>query len=257
MRDLLSDSVLETPGPWEDQLTPEIAPGPDPGQVPQRPVSFQAQAPVVDPQQAPATPDWVMQGLRARPADAETSSYEGGGIFPTNVMGPPEEAPSDPEDLLPTMAPLSPQMSQQAVIPPLSPAVPLVPFVSPAGGPLQQAVGEIPQQYAHLLGLSVIGTACGATMGFRYGGGYGAIAGGVLAGSAVNVYRAFRHLREGTPEGRKEAMVSGTYAIGAAVLGSLIWWKLAMKGQNSSGRAYSSNRCRSNPIGCGIRPAGP
>jgi hypothetical protein len=250
MTDLLSDSVLETPGPWEDQLTPELAPGPDIGQAPPLPAS------VVDPIQAPATPDWVMQRLQVKPTDAKTASYEGGGIFSESIMGPPERSWEEPADPLwpgppPAMAPVP----QQPVIPPLPPVAPMI--SSPAGGPLQQAVGVIPQQHAHLLGLSVIGAACGATLGFRYGGGYGAIAGGVLGGSAVNVYRAFRHLREGTTEGKKEAMVSGTYAIATAALGSLIWWKLAAKGQGSLQRTYSSNRCRSNPMGCGIRPAGP
>ena len=250
MSDLLSDSVLETPGPWEDQLTPEIAQGQAPFHTPLPPSG----ASVVDPRQAPATPDWPQQRLEAQQIAAETSSYEGGGIFSDDVTGPPETAQEEPEDtILPLSMPAMPPMQQQEVIPPFPSAGPMM----PAGGPLQQAVGHIPQQHAHLLGLSVLGTACGVTVGFRYGGGYGAISGGVLAGSAVNIYRAFKNLGEGTPEGRREAMVSGTYAIGAAVLGSLIWWKLAAKGQAGYGKTYSSNRCRANPGGCGIRSAGP
>jgi hypothetical protein len=258
MSNLLSDSVLDIPGPWEDLPTPEIAPAPArAGGYPQgsQLIPFAAgmssgSSPVA-PIMADAMPDLPVE-------QAETASYEGGGIFPVSISGPPERGQAEPEDLIfPSASSPAVPFMQHEVIPPLPPAAVLAPSYQPAGGPLQQAVGEIPQQHAHMLGLSIIGAATGAVMGYRYGGGYGAISGTVLAGSVLNAYRAFKHMQEGTPDGRREAMVSGTYSIGAAVLGSLIWWKLASKGQSYSGRRYSSNRCRANEGGCGIRPAGP
>ena len=81
---------------------------------------------------------------------------------------------------------------------------------------------EIPT--AHMLGASVILPAAGAVIGMKYGGMYGGLGGSILAGSLVNAYRALKNYSQGTDEGDKEALISGTYAVlGFAGSGYLLY----------------------------------
>ncbi len=87
--------------------------------------------------------------------------------------------------------------------------------------PVQMAFGELegPEQ-AHLLGLSTLILPTGVVIGYRFGGGYGAAAGALFAGAAINVLRATRVMNVD----RREAVISGTYAALATGLGAYLAW---------------------------------
>jgi hypothetical protein len=104
----------------------------------------------------------------------------------------------------------------------------------------------------------VVLVALGTLAGIRYGGGYGGLAGGIAAGAAINAWRALKHYQMGTPDGDKEAMVSGSYAVGAAILSAVVATKLA----SPTGASIpllpnkSDDDVEGNPR-CGIRKVGP
>lgn len=95
--------------------------------------------------------------------------------------------------------------------------------------PLEQTVAANPDttERAHMLGFGLIASSLGAVAGLRIGGAYGGVAGTLFAGSAVNMYRAALHAARRTPEGDREAIISGTYSLLAAGLGAYVSFKTA------------------------------
>jgi hypothetical protein len=220
--------------------------------------------PIMDDSSVPMSQSLVAQGGELAPAqEAPVEQYEGGGIFDQQVTGPPEdhmEQPQAPQQggavnyqdpyqqpyqLEDQMAPYDPQYAPAGMMDPGHAAM----------YPMAQAVGDLPMEHAHMLGLSVVGVAIGTLIGQRYGGTYGAVAGAVGAGALINAYRAFHYNRTGTPEAKKEARVSGTYAVGAAILGAAIWYKWADRGGSSTPN-IDDEAC-DNPGSCDLRRAGP
>lgn len=158
---------------------------------------------------------------------------------------------SDDEDYMTTqvdyMSPTGPQ-----VVPPPSPEVAVVeqpPAPRVGGSPMPQAAASqavVPiatarpvvsapaselnpdvTERAHMLGFGLIASSLGAVAGLRIGGVYGGVAGTLFAGSAVNMYRAALHASRRTPDGDREAIISGTYSLIAAGLGGYISYKTA------------------------------
>ena len=77
---------------------------------------------------------------------------------------------------------------------------------------------------AHMLGISTVVVATCTIVGMRFGGLYGAVAGSLAGGSALNALRAAKVVTGNHPEARREALVSGSYALIAAGLsGYLIY----------------------------------
>lgn len=95
-------------------------------------------------------------------------------------------------------------------------------------------MGELPTAPAHLLGLTTIVVGGAAYAGLRVGGGLGAAAGTLFGGALMNTYRAIAQGMKGTPESDKEAMISGTYAVVAALLGGYAAYR-ASKSRGSKG----------------------
>lgn len=145
-----------------------------------------------------------------------------------------------------------------AIGPPLQ-SEPMSPPAHRAGGvpPMYtQAVGKLPQERAHLLGMSVVGLGVGSVVGYRYGGGYGALAGGLFVGAAINAYRAIHYFKQGGPSDDKEAQVSGFYALAGAAVGAYVWSKAQPRyASNPRDDDHDDDPVTANP--CGIRPAGP
>jgi hypothetical protein len=199
----------------------------------------------------------------------ETVGYEGGGIFAVSTPGPAEEDLTEegqpasqsqgydfnPEvALAPPMAAMSPTMMQA---PPM--AAPAMPDIGPPpthGGVLGQV-----DQGRGTLGYTVIAAAGGAAAGLYYGGVWGALAGSLFGGAAVSAFRALKHVKDGTDQSDKEAVTSGTYAVGAAAIGGVIWAKLvepqAGYARNKPRRKKQSRDVLENADACSIRPVGP
>lgn len=225
--------------------------------------------------QAPITGAPTMAPVEHRTSVPETfvpeatQQYQGGGIF-ADVTGPAAQQdvdgslgnPSAPKrglDFGPMQQPMAPPMAAPGM-----PDIGAPPMIGGGGIFAPDSMGVIEHEMAHTLGLSVIGVAIGATLGVKYGGLYGGIAGSLFAGAVVNAYRAFSHYKEGTEEDDAEAKVSGTYAVGAAAIGAVLWTKLA-----SQSATYERNfdyedddddepeRVTGNPADCDIRPVGP
>ena len=76
-----------------------------------------------------------------------------------------------------------------------------------------------------MLGISTVTVATATVIGTRFGGLYGAIAGSLFGGAGLNAMRAIKHAMAGTPEGDREALVSGTYTVVAASLGGYLTWQ--------------------------------
>lgn len=106
--------------------------------------------------------------------------------------------------------------------------------------PMNAAVQSFPQTFipaveatinpeiatrGHMLGFTTLASGLGMLLGVRLGGGYGAVAGSLFAGAAVNAYRAAIYVRQGTSEAKKEAAISGTYALLAAGVGGYVLYK--------------------------------
>jgi len=164
------------------------------------------------------------------------------------AVGPQMQAPM-------MQAPMTQAPMMQA--PPM--AAPYMPDVGPP--PTQGGVLGSLQEDKGNLGMTMIAAAGGAGVGLYYGGVWGAIAGSLFGGAAVSVYRALKHVKDGTPESDKEAVTSGTYAVGAAAAGGIIWAKLVQPGagyaRNKPRRKKQHEDVLENPDACSIRPVGP
>jgi hypothetical protein len=112
-------------------------------------------------------------------------------------------------------------------------------------------------QRGHLLGVSTVAAGLGAVLGMRFGGIYGTVAGTLFAGAAVNGYRAALYGTQGNAVGKREAMISGTYALISAGLGGYLIYRMKKEGggkatpntSNSDDSCVTKNGRRS----CGIR----
>lgn len=136
---------------------------------------------------------------------------------------PAEEAQYEP--VKPAPVPLPPARQLAA---PLGSAQGQVEWLSAeAASPMPVAGTQAPAKWsseaAHMLGLSTVLLATGAVVGIRFGGFYGGVAGSLFGGAAMNAIRAYRTSASGTPEGKTEALISGTYAVVSACLGGYLW----------------------------------
>jgi hypothetical protein len=195
----------------------------------------------------------------------ETIDYEGGGIFSASTPGPAEDEPTEDgevaqqprgHDFNPEVALAPPMAGPMVHAPPM--AAPMMPDVGPPlthGGVL----GQLNERGT--LGFTVIAAAGGAAAGLYYGGVWGALAGSLFGGAAVSAYRAFKHVKDGTETADKEAITSGTYAVGAAAIGGVIWAKLVEPGagyvRNAPRRKKQTKDVLENADACDIRPVGP
>lgn len=110
----------------------------------------------------------------------------------------------------------------------------------------------------HMLGFSTLAAGTGALIGLRFGGIYGFVSGSLFAGAAVNGLRAVLQGLQKTPAGKREAIVSGTYALAAAGFGGYLIYlmkkesamKKATPNRSDDDSCASPNGRRS----CGIRP---
>lgn len=209
------------------------------------------------------------------------ANYEGGGIFasltPGPSEGPPPKRPGEPEDQKergldfgPNMGvPMSPPMMPHPAIP--HPAMgPMGPHHMPPpqfmpGQRMQGApLGQTDQTGHGTLGLSLVAVALGGLAGGYYGGLYGALAGGLFGGAAVNGYRAFAEFKKGDVDADKEAAVSGTYAVGATIIGAVIWAKLVeprtgftLNASDGEEEDSDNDKASANADACNVRPVGP
>lgn len=228
-----------------------------------------------------------------------TVHYEGGGIFAAQTpgpalnnepaddqargsdFGPPGFDMSGPPPPFLSMSPAPMPMPISAAPPrgtgPMNPPYFVGPeMYGPDGYPIMPGsmapMGAMPQEYGHMLGLSLIGVALGAAVGTYYGGVYGGLAGSLFGGAALNAYRAFSYFKEGTEDADKEAKVSGTYALGASALGAVIWHQLVhqkgIKGARANRKKEEDDSDDGDDAGdeddyvdnsekCPIRPVGP
>ena len=109
----------------------------------------------------------------------------------------------------------------------------------------------------HMVGLSILLAVGGAAIGYTKGGPYGALAGSLFGGAAVNAYRAIKFYMDGSEDGAREAVVSGTYALVAAAGGGFLWYKFVHEKHEP---VRENPGCEKNVMGenpCGIRRAGP
>lgn len=224
--------------------------------------AYPGQAPILD--DLSSAPDMPREHHALAPPGAapETVSYEGGGIFQAQTPGPSdlsgshrEEERPQGQDFGPSAAPMPPMM----MMPPM--AAPGMPDI----GPPPMHGGVLGQEPApkHNLGLTLIVAALGVAGGWRYGGPYGGLAGGLFGGAAVNAFRAFKAVQVGLPDSDKEAAISGTYAVGAGVIGAVIWAKLVEpkkmtpNTKPSKGDLVDFDEYMSNRDTCDIREVGP
>ncbi len=108
----------------------------------------------------------------------------------------------------------------------------------------------------HLLGAATLLVGVGALAGVRLGGVYGGAAGALFGGAATNLYRALSFGSRGDPASDREAVVSGTYALAAAVVGGYVAWRVSER----SDVPLTPNRRpaqRNAPRACKFRPIGP
>lgn len=204
----------------------------------------------------------------------ETVTYEGGGIFPAGALGPAEEeltAEGEPVrkpqgyDFNPevALAPPMAAMSPMAAMNPMMHAPPMAAPGMPDIGPPPTHGGVLGQvdQARGTLGYTVIAAAGGAAVGLYYGGTWGALAGSLFGGAVVSAYRAAKHVKDGTADSDKEAITSGTYAVGAAAIGGVIWAKLvgtqSRFAHNAPRRKKRTKNVVENPDACSIRSVGP
>lgn len=136
---------------------------------------------------------------------------------------------------------------------PMAPRRPIEPSMA-------QAVGEIENEQAHSLGLSMLAMAVGIAVGARQGGLTGAAAGSLIAGAAVNGWRAFSYYQKGTEKDDTEGRISLIYGLIAGAGGAFVWSKYVSKGQAITANP-SHDRTDDEPFGasgaCDIRPVGP
>lgn len=226
------------------------------------------EAPVLDTRVPLLAPPPEHRTLSPGPPPA-TVDYEGGGIFSVSTPGPAEDELA--EDGSPAEKPMGYDFNPEVAMatPPGPMAAPMM-HAPPMAAPMMPDIGPPPthggvlgqdDQGRGTLGFTVIAAAGGAAAGLYYGGVWGALAGSLFGGAAVSAYRALKHVKDGTEESDKEAITSGTYAVGAAAIGGAIWAKLV-----EPGAGYAKNRPRrkkqtkdvlENADACGIRPVGP
>lgn len=110
----------------------------------------------------------------------------------------------------------------------------------------------------HMLGFATVAVGLGAVLGARLGGVYGGIAGTLFAGAATNGYRALLHGLEKTPEGKREALISGTWSVVAAGAGGYLLYmtrKRSDRSEMTPNRSDDDDSCatKNGRRSCGIR----
>lgn len=193
-------------------------------------------------------------------------------MMPVTLPRAPDPSPyRQPPRAYPAL-PASKQMTPAAAIP-LSalphpsgmprPMVPRMPARSVGAAdigyqpPVVDAASIDTLQRGHLLGVSTVAAGLGAVLGMRFGGIYGTIAGTLFAGSAVNGYRAALYGIQGDPVGKREAMISGTYALISAGLGGYLIYRMKKEGVGkatpNSSESNDSCATKNGRRSCGIR----
>lgn len=153
------------------------------------------------------------EAMMAQQAEYPGAGYSASAHEPQHVP-PPVHAPAMRSlAAAESAAPMPPAPPPQLVVP-----QPFPPTVAPAMTVEAQTRG-------HMLGVTTIASGLGMLLGVRLGGGYGAVAGSLFAGAVVNAYRAATYARRGGPSGKREAAISGTYAVIAAGLGGYVIYK--------------------------------
>lgn len=122
------------------------------------------------------------------------------------------------------------------------------PHVSPqpAGFPIVQApvVAAPPAPSGDYLGLAILVVIGGAIGGGALGGLSGAGAGALFGGAAINAVRSVQNLLKG-PGSDKEAIVSGTFAVGGAAAAIYLLFR-ANKAKAHEGDRFESNASESS-----------
>lgn len=207
----------------------------------------------------------------------ETVDYEGGGIFSASTPGPADEGLEEieernktkgydfnPEAVRGMSSPMTDPsfLGSGTRLAPMMFSAPSGMAMAPTAGPdtiRGDAFGE--DVGGGTIGLTVVAVAGGAAAGMYYGGAWGALAGSLFGGAAVSTIRALKHVKDGTESSDKEAITSGTYAVGAAAIGGVIWAKLVQPGagyvKNKPKREIKATDVVKNPDSCDIRPVGP
>lgn len=183
--------------------------------------------------------------------------HRGGGVFDDQVVGS-----SMPAELGPP-SPRSPQMPLQ--MPPQMPPVQWAdPMTMPQGMPPQAGTGFFsPNVVEHHLGASMLTAVLGAAAGGYYGGAWGALAGSLFGGAAVNVATSLSGYTSGKMETR-EAVVSGTYGVVAAGIGTAVWHYMVSSKRMTPNVPKKKNKVPrdfdeylANDDACAIRKVGP
>jgi hypothetical protein len=78
---------------------------------------------------------------------------------------------------------------------------------------------------AQSAGFTALLAAVGLGVGTALGKGWGAVAGLMLAGAVSNGYRAQKWMNDEDPSKRHEAVVSATFGVFEAIMGSYAAWK--------------------------------
>jgi len=92
-------------------------------------------------------------------------------------------------------------------------------------------IGEMPgvssaPTGSHMLGFALVAVVAGAGAGWKWGGGpWGALAGALYGGAAVNVVAAGRDALRGDPASDSEAVARGTFAVVGAGAATYILYK--------------------------------
>lgn len=150
---------------------------------------------------------------------------------------------------------------------------PIAPFAGTAPlAPAPSSFGAPVVSDSHAAGLSLLlvtaGTVAGTLVARHQGGsmGFGGLAGSTFGGALANFLRAWSHWRIGSPQGDREAAISGLYGVAAAVIGGVVWWQLVM-GEGTRATANPDDEDDDEheeehepepaPRGCSIRRAGP
>lgn len=175
----------------------------------------------------------------------------------------PMPDPSAPRALSPAPSPTSVHQASPFHAPSL--AAVDVPSAIPANYPRpgltrpSVLIDSALETHGRMLGFSTIAASIGMLVGVRLGGGYGAVAGSLFAGSAVNAYRASIYAARGDEFGRKEAVLSGTYAVLAAGLGGAVLWYTRQDRAAATMKTNRDDRCGRSSLtsnsarSCGIR----
>lgn len=191
------------------------------------------------------------EGEEYEAAMAEQAEYPGAGYGPPPVPAEVRQAPAAAYAARPLSA---------VEAAPASPGP--MPMPLPVPQPFPQTVAPSitieTETRGHMLGVTTLASGLGMLLGVRLGGGYGAVAGSLFAGAAVNAFRAATFVKRGGPQAKREAAISGTYALLAAGLGGYVVYKFrpgmepraATPNQREDGPScLTRNEARS----CGIR----